>query len=182
MVLADAVEVADDKLWMLGAGWSRIVADTPAPQGLGIIVHVPFDMTNRMIKLEVHLLDVDGDPVLFGDPPQPVGSAAEFEIGRPPGIKQGERLNFPLALRFNGLAHRPGGYVWECRIENEQVAQGRFGPLRSLMTDARTSNPLGSFKFKSGPMAIQGAAVRAQKLPAPLDKVAKQLPGPARSS
>jgi hypothetical protein len=130
MVLADAVQTAEDKLWMLGAGWSQIAANTPAPQGLGIIVHVPFDMTNRPIKIEVTLLNDDGENVEIGEPPAPVGAAAEFEIGRPPGIKQGERLNFPLALRFNGLAHEPGGYVWQCKIDDEPVAHWPFRAVK----------------------------------------------------
>jgi hypothetical protein len=126
MVLADAVQTAEDKLWMLGAGWSQIQANTPAPQGLGIIVHVPFDMTNRPINIEVFLLDADGEQVQAGEPPAPIGAAAEFEIGRPPGMKPGERSNVPLALRFNGLAHAPGGYVWECKIDGEPVANWPF--------------------------------------------------------
>jgi hypothetical protein len=126
IVLADAVQAAEDKLWMLGAGWSQIQANTPAPQGLGIIVHVPFDMTNRQIHIEVALLDDDGEPVLVGEPPAPIGAAADFEIGRPPGMKQGERSNVPLALRFNGLAHAPGGYVWDCKIDGEPVANWPF--------------------------------------------------------
>ncbi|MGV1048688.1 MAG: DUF6941 family protein [Solirubrobacterales bacterium] len=126
IILADAVQVAEDKLFILGGGWSQIQANTPAPQGLGIIVHVPFDMTNRPIKIEVSLLDDDGNQVEAGEPLAPIGAAAEFEIGRPPGMKQGERSNLPLALRFNGLAHAPGGYVWECKIDGEPVANWPF--------------------------------------------------------
>jgi hypothetical protein len=125
MVLADAVQAADDKLWMLGAGWSIIQANTPAPQGLGIIVHVPFDMTNRPIKLEVSLVDDDGNAVQ-NDDNQPIGAEAEFEIGRPPGMKAGERSNVPLALRFNGLQYKPGGYVWVCKVDDEPVANWPF--------------------------------------------------------
>jgi hypothetical protein len=126
-MLADAAQVAEGKLWCLGAGWSRIKANTPAPQALGIVVHVPFDMTNRPIKIECRLLTDDGEQVeTEDDSPEAIGAGAEFEVGRPPGIKHGERLNFPLVLRFNGLAHKPGGYVWECKIEDEPVAHWPF--------------------------------------------------------
>lgn len=124
MVLADAVQSAEGKLWILGAGWSQIQANTPAPQGLGIIVHVPFDMTNRPLKLEVSLLDDDGKPIEIEE--EEIGSVTEFEIGRPPGMKAGERSNVPLALRFNGLQHAPGGYVWECRIDGQPLATWPF--------------------------------------------------------
>jgi uncharacterized protein DUF6941 len=126
MVLADAVQSAEDKLWILGAGWSQIQANTPAPQGLGIIVHVPYDMTSRAIKIDVRLLTDDGEQVKDDDSQNPIGAGAEFEVGRPPGMKPGERLNLPLALRFNGLAHDPGAYVWECKIDGERVGTWPF--------------------------------------------------------
>lgn len=126
LVLCDAVQVAEGKLWMLGAGWTRIPANQPAPQGLGVIVHVPYDMGNQTHQLEVALLDADGQPVLRGEPPLPVGSAGDFEVGRPVGIKPGEALNFPVAFRFNGFQHEPGGYVWECRVDGETLARCPF--------------------------------------------------------
>lgn len=110
---------------MLGAGWSQIAANEPAPQGLGVIVHIPFDMTNRKIAMNVSLLTEDGEQVT-NEADEPIGAVAEFEVGRPPGIKHGERLNFPLALRFNGISHTPGGYVWECKIDGEPVANWPF--------------------------------------------------------
>lgn len=126
MVLCDAVQVAEGKLWMLGAGWTRIPANQPSPQGLGIIVHVPYDMANQKRTIEVGLIDSDGQPVMRGNPEAPVGGQGEFEIGRPVGIKPGELLNLPLAFRFNGIQHEPGGYVWECKIDGETLARWPF--------------------------------------------------------
>jgi len=90
------------------------------------MVHVPFDMANRKLKLELGLFDSDGQEVMWGEPPQPVGRAGEFEVGRPAGVKPGEPLNFPLVFRFNGLSHEPGGYVWECKVEGETLARWPF--------------------------------------------------------
>lgn len=126
MVLCDAVQVAEGKLWMLGAGWTRIAANTPAPQGLGVIAHVPYDLSNQKFRLEIQLLDADGQAVTFGEPPLPVGSEGEFEVGRPPGVKPGETFAVPMAFRFNGLFHPPGGYVWECKVDGEVLARLPF--------------------------------------------------------
>jgi hypothetical protein len=109
---------------MLGGGWTRIAANTPAPQGLGVIAHVPYDLTNHVFQLEIRLVDSDGQAVSFGD--GPVVAGGEFEIGRPPGIKPGETLTVPLAFRFNGLAHPPGTYVWECTVDGEVAARWAF--------------------------------------------------------
>lgn len=111
---------------MLGAGWTRIPANTPMPQGVGVIVHVPYDMGNQPHHLEVALLDADGQQVWFGEPPQPVGSEGDFEVGRPAGVKPGEPLNFPVAFRFNGLFHAPGAYVWECKVDGKPLARCPF--------------------------------------------------------
>ena len=126
MILADGAQVADGKLYVLGGGWTRLKPNTPAPQSLGIVVHIPFDMTNQPLKLEVNLLDDDGNVVERGDPPQAVMAGGEFEVGRPPGVKQGEPMNFPLVLNFNGLSLEQGGYVWQCKVQDEPVARWPF--------------------------------------------------------
>lgn len=126
MILSDGAQVADGKLYVLGGGWTRMKPNTPAPHALGVIVHVPFDMTNQELKLELALLDDDGKGVQPPGAPGPVKAEGEFEVGRPPGVKSGELMNFPLALTFNGIALEPGGYVWQCTVGGQQVARWPF--------------------------------------------------------
>jgi hypothetical protein len=124
VVLADGAQVAEGKLYVLGGGWTRLRANAPAPVSLGIIIHVPWDSTNHQITLNVDLLDDDGEKVLVEG--NEVAAAGQFEVGRPPGMKPGEPLNFPMALNFNGLALDEGGYVWECKLQGEVVARCPF--------------------------------------------------------
>lgn len=123
-ILCDAAQAAEGKLYVMGGGWTRLAAQTPAPIALAILIHVPYDMTNKSLKIKAALLDDDGNQVeIEGNPVQGLG---EFELGRPPGTKQGEQLTMPIVMNFQGLALDQGGYVFECSIQDEEVARCPF--------------------------------------------------------
>jgi hypothetical protein len=125
MLLCDAAQVVSGKLYMLGGGWTRVSApNRPINMSLAIIVHVPWSLANERMKIEVGLRDDDGDAVLVGD--RPITSAGTIEVGRPAGLKAGERINVPMAMNFNNIRLGPGGYVWECLIEDRSVARWPF--------------------------------------------------------
>lgn len=125
VILSDAAQAQGGKLYVLGGGWTRLRSGVPASMALGIVVHIPFDKTNQRLKLSVDLLTEDGDQVTVG-PEKAVQAFGEFEVGRPPGVKQGETLNFPMVMTFNGLQLEEGGYVFECKIGEEAIARCPF--------------------------------------------------------
>jgi hypothetical protein len=125
MLLCDAAQVVGGKLYMLGGGWTRVNApNRPINMSLAIIVHVPWSLANERMRLEVGLRDDDGDPVLIGG--RAISSTGTIEVGRPAGLKAGERINVPMAMNFNNVHLGPGGYVWECLIEDRSVARWPF--------------------------------------------------------
>ena len=63
LILADFAQVAGGKLTLVGAGWDR-TGPTPTPTGIGILLKVPWEATNRRHEVSVRLLDSDGAPVL----------------------------------------------------------------------------------------------------------------------
>ena len=68
-----------------------------------------------MHAFSVELLDADGAPVSFEDDEeddQPVAFGGEFEVGRPPGLKPGTPLDFPVAVNSTPLPLEPGRYEW----------------------------------------------------------------------
>ena len=123
MILADAAQASGGKLYVLGGGWTRLRPDAPTTMAVGIVVHVPYDQTNESLAFTVTLKDADGQPVLIDG--SPVAGNGEFEVGRPPGLKAGEQINFPLAVTFNSVSLPPGGYVWEYAIGDDVI--GRCG-------------------------------------------------------
>jgi hypothetical protein len=58
-----------------------------------------------------------------------IGAQAELEVGRPPGLKAGERLVAPFAINFPGLRLDVGGHVWELLADDNVIAQVPF-PVR----------------------------------------------------
>jgi hypothetical protein len=131
MLLADYAQVADGKLTVVGGGWS-IIGPEPTPFGIGILVHVPWDLANTRHFMRLELLDADGQPVLLQD-----GDGEEkpilffddwpFEVGRPPGIKPGTPLEFMVAVNSAPLALEPGArYEWRLTINGESRDEWRL--------------------------------------------------------
>jgi hypothetical protein len=120
MLLADAVQAAEGKLYILGGGWS-IRAPDPVPMAIALYVQVPWDRTNEQHSWVLELLDADGQPVLVGDDEEePVRVEGGFEVGRPPGLKPGTPIDVPLAINFGPLPLEPGGrYEFRLAIDGE---------------------------------------------------------------
>ena len=120
MLLADAAQAVDGKLYVLGGGWS-ITGPAPAPFAIAVKVEVPWDQAARRHALRLELLDADGDPVLL--PTVDGGSEAvvieqAFETGIPPGLKPGTPLDFAFAINFGPLPLAPDGrYEWRMSID-----------------------------------------------------------------
>ena len=110
-ILADAAQVSDGKLYILGGGW-QIIGPQLTPFALAIIVGVPWTETNRRHKLVIKLLDADGKEVTLSGAPSPLEISTNFELGRPPGIVPGTRLNLPIAINLPPLPLSAGTYEW----------------------------------------------------------------------
>ena len=121
MMLADAAQAVDNKLYILGGGWS-VIGPEPQPSAIAIHVKVPWDQTNRQHMMLLELLDLDGEPILIETP---VGRQAlrvenNFEVGRPPGIKPGSPIEISIALNFGPIPLPPdGSFVWRLSINDE---------------------------------------------------------------
>lgn len=122
LILADAAQVADGKLNLLGGGWNTTGPD-PIPSAIGLVIQVPWDQTNRKHKLELALVDADGHA--FMAPTENGGFAAlkfdaEFEVGRPPGVAPGTPLVSSLAVNIPPLPLAPGkSYEWVLSVNRQ---------------------------------------------------------------
>ncbi len=119
MLLADAAQAVDGKLYILGGGWS-ITGPDPTPMAIALKIDVPWTEANNTHKLRLALFDEDGQPVQVptqtGEQPFEIHSS--FEVGRPPGLKSGTPLDLALAINFPPLPLRPNSrYVWRCFID-----------------------------------------------------------------
>jgi hypothetical protein len=128
MLLCDAAEQVNGKLYILGGGWSIIFAPgIPTSVTLAVKLSVPWDQTNRPLHVKASLVTEDGESVDLGQ--GPVQAEGDVEVGRPAGIKPGTEIDLPFVLPFGGLAFTPGGYVWLLEVDNEPVARTPFRVL-----------------------------------------------------
>jgi Family of unknown function (DUF6941) len=131
LLLADFAQVAEGKLTVVGGGWS-VTGPEPTPFAIAILVQVPWDQANVRHTLRLELLDADGnavtietdegeeEPILFFDD-------LVFEVGRPPGLKPGTPLDFPLAVNSGPLPLEPGGrYEWRLSIDGRSDEDWRL--------------------------------------------------------
>jgi hypothetical protein len=121
MILADYAVVSDGKLTIVGGGWSQ-TGPEPSAFGIGLLIQVPWDQANTRHVFAVELLDADGAEVVLAtedEDEQPVAFGGEFEVGRPPGLKPGTPLDFPVAVNSTPLPLEAGRYEWRLTIDGQ---------------------------------------------------------------
>lgn len=127
--LADAAQVAEGKLSVLGGGWQTTTSPLTAPAGVALIIQIPWDETNRKHRFKLELLTADGKPVLLPTGPNafaPILIGQEFEVGRPPGIKQGSPINMPWAVQLGPMPLPPDeSFEWKLTIDEKSKPEWR---------------------------------------------------------
>lgn len=123
LLLADYAVVSDGKLTIVGGGWSQTGPDASS-FGIALLIQVPWDQANTVHSFSVELLDADGAAVVVegDDGEQAVAFGGEFEVGRPPGIKPGTPLDFPVAVNSTPLPLEAGRYEWRLTIDGASRA------------------------------------------------------------
>ncbi len=122
MLVADMAQVADGKLYVLGAGWHATTSPT-GPCAVALIVDVDWEETNQTHEFTIELVDADGQGVVM---PGPAGESAPlrisgaFEAGRAPGTRAGTITSVPLAVNFGPLPLPPDRqYQWRATIDGD---------------------------------------------------------------
>ncbi|HET9476474.1 MAG TPA: hypothetical protein VFP63_03195 [Dehalococcoidia bacterium] len=131
LILADGAQVAGDKLYVLGGGWTIVWArDFPVIHGAAVAVGmmVEWPETNHKHSVEVALVTGDGqsvgEPLVRGD----------FEVGRPPGMPPGAAQRFMLAAGMSLSLDKPGAYEIVVRIDGTDMATAAFQAVQIART------------------------------------------------
>lgn len=119
MMLADAVQIAEGKLYVLGGG----VDVLRGPFGLAMLFHVAWDETNQPITFVVTLLNAEGQPM---PQPTPISLSGTFEVGRPPNTPRGIELKQPIAVTFGPLSLSNGSYEFTVECDGKPISGGRL--------------------------------------------------------
>ena len=124
MLLADAVQVADGKLYILGGGWS-VSGPDPVPSAIAIKVEVEPHEFDRVHHWELFLEDADGHLVQFETPEgvQTIEVRNDFTITAPEGLPAGTPVDMPIAVNFPPLPLAPNSrYTWRLVIDGESLS------------------------------------------------------------
>jgi hypothetical protein len=127
LILADGAQIAGDKLYVLGGGWTVVWArEFPVTHAaaLALGMMVPWSSTNQKHSIEAALVSADGEQL--GDPLV----AGEFEVGRPPGMPQGASQRFMLAAPVNLALEKPGAYDLVVRVDGTDVKSATFNAVQ----------------------------------------------------
>lgn len=128
MLLCDAAQNVEGKLYILGAGWSQFLANNPTNMSLAIKLLIPYSRATYPAHVRASLLNADSAEVIdFGV--GPVRLEATVELGLPPGTPRGTPLDASLVMNFPGVRLTPGRYVWELEIDG--VVKART-PVQAL--------------------------------------------------
>lgn len=127
MVLADAVQAAENKLYVLGGGWA-FTGPEVGPMGVAVLVGVPWHEANTPHSFKLELQGPDGVAAPLGPEGRPLALEGSLEVGRPPGHPVGVSFNVPLAFNFGPLPLTPGSrYVWAFFVDGSQTPNETVG-------------------------------------------------------
>ncbi len=113
LILADAAQISDGKLFLMGGGWDSLWVNSNFPVqkhfAVAAAFKVPWNETNRRHPVGVEIQDQDG-AILFQ-------MGGELEVGRPAGIEPGQDQRAQIAVDLSFSFQLPGTYLIVAKIE-----------------------------------------------------------------
>ncbi len=122
LILADAAEAVNGKLYMLGGGWDVLTINRPLPYqqpfAIAAGLLVPWNATNQRHDVEVEIQTDDGEVA--------VKMAGQLELGRPPGLPTGHPQR--VVLTFSGFMNiaAPGTFAIVAKIQGQESKRVSF--------------------------------------------------------
>jgi hypothetical protein len=114
IILADAVQVVNDKLYLMGGGWKILTVNTPFPVpqtiGLAVSYEVPWAETNMPHASQIEIQTADGQVL--------AALTVQFEVGRPAGLPAGPQ-RFQFGANINLPIERDGTYVIVTKVDGQ---------------------------------------------------------------
>jgi hypothetical protein len=138
LILADAAQVVGAKLYLLGGGWDRLTVNRAFPVdqrcALALSIIVPWNETNQKHSFEVEIISED---TATEELKSLVKAGGQFEVGRPPGIRQGQEQRFQLAMDMTLRIESAGTKTVIARIEGQEKRRLEFTVIPGPMNIAK---------------------------------------------
>jgi len=122
LMVADAAQVANDKLSVLGGGWRYLrVQKLPTVHPFAVTAGLLVDWMETNVR-HAFKLDIQNE-----DSKRVYASVdGEFEMGRPPGIPPGSKQRVCLALNLAQQFQEDGPYLVRLLVDGRQVGSAQF--------------------------------------------------------
>jgi hypothetical protein len=129
MVLADHAQVADQKLFIAGGGWTDM--NGAAPFALAMLIEVPIEQTGTQHTFAVDLIDSQGQPALMPTPQgmMPVHNEMTMQVERPDDAPTTSSFVNPFVIKFGPMPVAPANYEWRLQVDGEARENWRL-PFR----------------------------------------------------
>ncbi len=123
-MLADAAQVQNGKLYVLGGGFDTIsVRSVPAGHpnlSLAMVAEVGPDEHQRDLDLLITLLDEDGNPL-------GVEAKGRLRVGAPPNLPPGSPTIVPIVTPFHNITFPEAkGYAFVVTLNDTELARIKF--------------------------------------------------------
>ncbi len=122
MILADAVEVLNGKLYLMGGGWDAIFVpalQSPVTLSIACGVNVTYNETDDEHSLSVAVRDLDG--IAVGQP-----ITLSFRTGRSPMLARGASTHVPIAIKAAYPFSRYDEYVIAAAVDDRHESRLSF--------------------------------------------------------
>jgi hypothetical protein len=129
MMLCDAAQVAEGKLYILGGGWSLTGPD-PVPSAIAMKIEVDWHEAEVPHHWELFLEDADGRPFMVDTPDgaSPVEVRGEFHVERPAALLVGTPIDVALVVNLGPLPLDEGGrFIWRLTIDGDSREDWSLG-------------------------------------------------------
>jgi hypothetical protein len=134
LILADAAQVVGNKLYLMGGGWENIVVNSPFPvdqrMGIALSISVPWNETNKKHIFEVEITSEDQETEQIKSL---LKMGGQFEVGRAPGIRQGQDQRVQMAVDLTLHIEAPGVKTVIARIEGQEMRRLEFTVIKGQM-------------------------------------------------
>ena len=126
-LMADAAEIANGKLYVLGGGWDTYsAAEVPAQLRVAIAVgvRIGWEETNQQTPVRVTIEDDDGQQLVAID--------GAVNVGRPAGLSPGSTQLAQMAVNLAVNFQKHGGYRVRIVAGSEERSVEKLLPFRVL--------------------------------------------------
>lgn len=127
LILADSAQVNGNKLYLLGGGWDAIMVQKAFPVNqafsIAVSIKVPWNSTNQKHNFEIEIL---GEDPQTEEQKSMAKMGGQFEVGRPPGIPQGQDQRIQMAMNLVLPLDSPGSKTVIARIDGEEARRTQF--------------------------------------------------------